>query len=266
MQNIPHPRAETDLGRQAARIAQYGWLVFPVVPNGKVPAIKNGLLKATRDGDLIERWWRVHADHNIGVRCGAGSGLVVVDTDGDEGAEGLRALEATWGRLPQTLSVRTPGGGRHYYFRWPGVQVHNTVDLQDHHGVDIRGDGGYVLVPPSIGSNGRRYELDDQCAVVDMPVWLLQLLVAGQSSAAAPTDPSVWVAMLRDGIPEGQRNDGLTRWAGLLLRRHDVDVAVELVHGINQFWCRPRLPRGDVDRIIGSVARLELRRRQERGR
>ena len=94
------------------------------------------------------REWFAHADRNVGIVTGAASGIVVVDVDKPE-------LIDTLGLLPSTPTVRT-GKGLHLYFKHPGRPVANKVGLLS--GVDLRGDGGYVVAPPSIHPNGASYE------------------------------------------------------------------------------------------------------------
>lgn len=199
-------------------------------------------------------------DANVAGRTGRASGLVILDVDGDEGIASLRDLERQHGPLPTTASVVTPRGGSHFFFAHPGGHVANSASTLGV-GLDVRADGGYVLLPPSVGANGRRYEPDERCAAVPLPGWLGERLAVRENGAQPRTPTSVWVGIARDGLPEGQRNDGLARLAGLLLRRLDVDLAAELVHLVNG-RCRPPLPPGDVDRIIDSIARRELQRRQ----
>ena len=111
----------------------------------------------TSDSGLIEGWWRSHRDANVGVATGRGSGLLVLDVDGDAGADALHALEREHGELPRTASVKTPGGGSHYYFRHPAEPIRGSAGKLGP-GLDIRADDGYVIAPPSRGQNGRRYE------------------------------------------------------------------------------------------------------------
>jgi hypothetical protein len=98
-----------------------------------------------------------------------------------------------------------------------------------------------------------------------MPEWLIERVSAPQGpSQRTPTGE--WVAIVREGLVEGQRNDGLARIVGHLLRRYvDVDLAGELAHLVNQ-RCQPPLPRAEVDQIVESVAGLELRRRRRGSR
>src|SRR5215212_5217636 len=91
--------------------------VFPCEPGGKRPLTHRGLHDATTDPDTLATWWDRWPDANVAIRTGAVSGLVVLDIDGDDGTESLRALEREHGPLRPTASVVTPSGGGHVYFR-----------------------------------------------------------------------------------------------------------------------------------------------------
>ncbi len=124
---------------------------------GKHPMTPHGLKDATTDPSTVQNWWTKHPLANIGMPTGSVSGLVVVDIDERHGgSESLKALEQRIGTLPSTLTSRT-GAGFHCFFKYPGFTVKNGVAVLGP-GIDIRGDGGYVVVPPSLHANGRRYE------------------------------------------------------------------------------------------------------------
>jgi hypothetical protein len=138
--------------------ARKGIPVFPCEPGGKDPLTKHGFKDATTNQSRITAWWIRWPNANIGAPTGARSGFWVLDIDADKGGvESLAALIDAHGELPQTASVRTGRGGRHYYFRYPddGTVIPNSAGKLGH-GLDVRGEGGYVLVPPSVTEG--RYE------------------------------------------------------------------------------------------------------------
>jgi hypothetical protein len=138
-------------------VADLGWAVFPLKPRSKEPATPHGFKDATRDPAQIERWWSANADFNIGIATGEASGIIVVDLDGPKGVENWNKVSASHGLGEPTMTVITSADRRHLYFRWPGVTVKNrTGVLPD---VDIRGDGGYVVAPPSIHPSGEQYRV-----------------------------------------------------------------------------------------------------------
>ncbi|MGO9885159.1 MAG: bifunctional DNA primase/polymerase [Solirubrobacteraceae bacterium] len=259
----------------ALRYADRGWPVFPTHtpvhgrcscgrPScdkpGKHPRTRNGLSDATTDGQTITRWFTAWPEANVAVTTGAPAGIVVLDVDGDNGAESLRALERQHGALPRTASIVTPRGGQHYYFAHPGEEVPNSVSKLGAD-LDIRGDGGYVLVPPSTGPSGRKYEPDDRCAIAPVPDWL-QKAVRRPHTNGERTPASEWVAIVRDGLRRGERNHGLARLTGHLLAK-DVDARLvrELAQLVNA-RCKPPLEADEVDRVVESIAGCELRKRR----
>jgi hypothetical protein len=262
-------RAVTARAASRQHAAARGWAARgrPVLPVGehKRPLTTNGLLDATCEPDVIDRLWQRWPDANVAIRTGAPSGLVVLDVDGDQGADALHELERRHGRLPRTASVTTPRGGAHFYWRHPGRPVKTTAGALAP-GIDVRGDGGYALVPPSVGANGRAYEWDEQAPPAPMPAWLTEATAAdARSGGDGPKrEPaSTWVAMVANGLTEGERNAGLTRLVGHLLRR-DVDVRLvgSLAHLLNEHRVRPALPAEEVERIIESIAGREVARRR----
>jgi Bifunctional DNA primase/polymerase, N-terminal/Primase C terminal 1 (PriCT-1) len=251
--------ADQQRRKVALACATSGRPVFPVGRN-KQPLVPKGYLAATTDEATIRSWWARWPWANIGMPTGAITGIVVLDVDGDVGTDSVHELELRHGALPRTLNVRTPSGGQHFYFRHPGRHVGCSVGSVAP-GLDVRGDGGYVLVPPSVA-----YEVDEQAPVRAMPDWLDDAVAQSAQGNGRAQPASTWLRLL-DGIPTGERNDDLTRLAGHLLRRRiDVDVTTVLVHLVNEARCRPSLPHEEVERLLESVARAELRRRRGAGR
>lgn len=251
----------TDLFEGAIKLAKRGWPVFPCMPGKKAPATANGLNDATVDMEKILYWWSKVPTCNIGVPTGAGPGFVVLDIDGDEGYESLRALETEYGALPRTLSVRTPSGGQHYYFQTPAAGLRNSAGKVGRH-IDVRGDGGYVLVPPSKIRGGAVYELDEASAIVEMPEWLLEISTRHTRSDAGAQDSSEWLEII-NGVQEGGRNHAMARLAGHLLRRYvDFELTREMLHLVNRAKFKPALPDFEVDRTVESVYTRELQRRE----
>ena len=129
--------------------------VFPLHPASKAPAVSRGFYSSTTNPAPIKRYWRI-SNRNVAVRTGLLSGIWVLDVDGDRGEASIRRLEAEHGPLPPTLEVISGGGGRHLWFRYT-TPVPSTVG-RIAFGIDTRGDGGYILAPPSIhDETGRPY-------------------------------------------------------------------------------------------------------------
>ena len=125
--------------------------VFPV--RGKIPLITGGFCSATQNQSLVEQWWTEWPNAGIGVPTGEITGFDVLDVDGDEGFESLRQYEAEHGPVPDTFVVIT-GKGLHYYLQHVEGMRNRTKFLP---GLDVRGEGGYVVVPPSLHESGEPY-------------------------------------------------------------------------------------------------------------
>jgi Bifunctional DNA primase/polymerase, N-terminal/Primase C terminal 1 (PriCT-1) len=252
---------ENGILRTALALAERGLAVFPCKPRGKRPATANGLKDATTDAAVIEQWWKGEPAFNVAVVTGKISGIFVVDVDDGEAA--LKALEADHGELPPTVESIT-ARGRHVWFQYPDRPVKNSVG-KIAQGCDVRGDGGYILTPPSIHPSGRPYCWSTETAnsLATAPDWLLDKIadpVNGARPAALP--PSHWRELVLDGLDEGARNTNLTRLAGHFLRRRlDAILVLEVIRSLNATHCHPPLPDDDIVRIVESIAARDLKRR-----
>lgn len=174
----------------AVSYARLGLLVFPCAPRSKTPLTPRGCKDASDDLDQVTAWWTQWPDANIGIACGEMSGLFVVDIDGPEGEASLAALEKKNGALPVVPEVRT-GKGRHLYFRhFPGAR-NSASKLGDF--IDTRGDGGYVIAPPSLHPSGAQYAWAPGAGPrdrrrPDAPEWL----AAANVKREAPRRESTW--------------------------------------------------------------------------
>jgi hypothetical protein len=169
--------------------------------------------------------------------------------------------QAQHSALPATVESIT-ARGRHIFFLCPGRPVRNSAGKLAP-GVDVRGDGGYVLAPPSIHPTGKAYcwSVDSARTFAAAPDWLVTLIAKPASGARASTQPSEWRELVK-GVAEGARDCTAARLAGYLLRRRiDPFVVLELLHSWNATRCTPPLPEKDIERIIESIAMRELRRR-----
>jgi hypothetical protein len=220
---------------------------------------------ATIDPDVIEHWWRQEPSFNIGVATGTTSGIMVVDIDNIDAEAELRKLEDANGALPATVEAIT-ARGRHLYFKSPERDIRNSAS-KIAPGIDVRGTGGYTVVPPSLHPSGRRYtwSVDSASVFAAAPEWLIGMIAAPTAVlpfTARPADPAQWRDLVRSGITEGCRNDKMTRLVGHLLGRHvDPEVALEIALAINDARCRPPLPGNEVIAIVDSIAGLELKKR-----
>jgi putative DNA primase/helicase len=222
---------------------------------GKHPRTSAGLKDGTINPEQIESWWERSPQANIGIVTGGASGIVVLDIDVDkDGEESLKKLEAEYGDLPTTTIAMTGSGGMHYLFRHPGVEIRNSAGKLGR-GLDVRGDGGYVVAAPSNHVSGGSYEWlfsPEEQEPAAIPGWLLNLLRADPrptESTAPRTSP------LGDEIPEGQRNERLTSLAGALRVQglEEVELRAALLE-VNEQRCTPPLPEAEVEAIARSIA------------
>ena len=249
----------------ALDLARRGLAVFPCQPRGKEPACSNGLLAATTDLARITLWWESIPDLNIGIATGAVSGVFVLDVDGMEGEQSLRQLEQSNGELPPTVEAIT-GKGRHCYFR---IGEHGAVRnsaSQIAPGLDIRGDGGYVIAPPSVHPSGRPYawSVDTTRDFADAPDWLLTMVAAAKSGSTGKAGKPLehWHAVLTEPIHNGERNTTLASIAGKLLHAglKDGFLLYDLIMCVNISRCEQPLSAGEVETIVISVIRTHLKR------
>ena len=161
------------------------------------------------------------------------------------------------------MEALTGGGGRHVYFKHPGDTIRNRVGLA--RGIDLRGDGGLVVAPPSLHPSERAYvwEVDhdpEDTAPAPMPLWLLALV---RQDAAHPGHPLThWRHLVREGVPEGERNNAVASLAGRLLWHSlDPEVVLELLLCWNRVRCRPPLGDEEVARTVESIRRTHFHER-----
>jgi hypothetical protein len=166
----------------ALQWADAGFSVFPCVAGDKRPATPNGLYDATTDPEIIRRWWSL--DHyNIGV-APAQSGCFVLDVDMPLGRDSLAELEKDHGALPETLTIRTPRGGLHYWFTGECPSTVQKLGPK----LDTRGTGGYVLVPPS-SVNGASYDYESsEDTIARAPDWIAANCSVDERERVASTE------------------------------------------------------------------------------
>ena len=160
--------------KAALSYAKRGIPVFPCEPRGKRPLTYNGFQDATTDEHRIKVWWGRWPAANVAIPTGKESGLLVLDVDPrEDGPESLEALERRNGPPPRTARSRTGGGGVHIFFRYPpGKEIRNSSGYLGP-GLDVRGEGGYVVAPPSRTQSA--YEWIDRSPPAEA-LWLLECL------------------------------------------------------------------------------------------
>jgi hypothetical protein len=255
------PESLSAAGRAALGYAELGWSVLPLRAKSKRPLVAWRPLEDRRAGRAeLEGWFRRWPDANVGIVTGAISRLVVLDIDPQHGGDhGLAAIERRHGPLRPTVEVATGGGGRHFYFAAPGGEIRNRAGLAQ--GVDLRGDGGYIVAPPSIHPSGRPYRWvagrgPHEFPLAPMPPWIPRL----SGGARAGRSVEDWRKLVREGVPEGTRNATIASLTGHLLA-HGVDPEVvgDLMLAWNRTRCRPPLDDDEVAGVVASITRLHER-------
>lgn len=241
------PQSDNPMLIAALDYARRGKPVFPCRPD-KRPYTASGFLDATTEPEQVEAWWRQWPDALIGMPTGAVSGVIVIDLDVREeydGGEAWSRLEAENGQLPDTVESLTPSGGRHLWYSHPGFPVKNSAGKLGR-GVDVRGDGGYVIVPPSQAPGGKRYEWEgsNPRKPAALPAWGLKLL-------DQDIPPPRGVSYETNTAESGQRNVYLASVAGKLahagLGREQIR---SMVLAENARACSPPLSEAEIDRTV----------------
>jgi len=177
MESKDQPAPQSPQLTAALACLKRGWSVVPVMARAKRPIIRWEVFQyRMASEDEVTGWFRRWPDANLSVVTGALSGVVVLDVDPRHGGdESLSKLEALNGALPQTVESVTGGGGRHIYFAHPGHETRNRVGIEP--GLDLRGDGGTIVLPPSIHPGGNPYRwrpghAPDEIELAPFPSWL----------------------------------------------------------------------------------------------
>jgi len=249
---------QSAVAQAAASYLARGWSVLPLRHAEKRPLIRWDMLQqAHPDAATLAQWFARWPNANIGIVTGEISNLIVLDVDPKHGGDdSLAALEHRFEPLPKTVEALTGSGGRHLYFTHPGGFVANRVGLAQ--GIDLRGDGGYIVAPPSQHPSGRLYawapgRSPDVTTLAALPRWLL-FAGRGPHSRRSRAD---WQRLVHEGVNEGERNSTIASLTGHLLW-HGVDpqVALELMLAWNRMRCRPPLDDEEVARVVSSITRL----------
>ena len=262
--------ASWHLGGAAEAFARAGVPIFPCAPGGKQPITKRGFHDASTNPAQVAAWWRRFPEANIGMPTGAASGVVVVDVDVHGPVNVFEALN----RADQAgvisgweLVARSPSGGLHVYF--PASESIEQRSWQaGRAAVDFRGDGGYIIIPPSRRSiNGEQslyrvesisnspsgtvdsHRLRDFLDPKPPPRPRPHLAGPVQNPGEMATRLAGWAARM----PEGQRNASVF-WAACKMAENGIDPAVAtdtLIEATEQ----PDFTAREIDRTVGNAYR-----------
>lgn len=237
---------------EAIRLLRLGWSVIPLQPRSKLPS-GPWAQYSTRLMHPSEVQSAFNEDSNLGIVTGKISGIVVIDIDPKRGGSTDEVLR----KYPTGRVVRTGGGGAHLYYRYPrSGHVGNMVDVTP--GVDIRGDGGQVVAPPSTHASGSAYVWVQEGALAEFP----SDFVKRQTGTKATGTEGWAISLLQNGAAEGTRDDSAAKLSGLLAR-HEVpeEIACQLLRSWNKARNPDPLPDEDIDKTVKSVYRTDQRRK-----
>jgi hypothetical protein len=252
--------------KAALAYARLGWAVVPLHDvtagacscgdaecrsAGKHPRRPAWQHEATADSATVEAWIAQYPNANVGIATGARSGFFVLDVDGDAGRAALAAL----GEVPPTVQARTGSGGDHYLFKLPDFAVGNSVRKLGA-GLDVRGDGGQIVVAPSVSLKGKYRWVTSPLrgTIAEAPAWLLERLRPRAASAgiefvrgyfppasAAVLEEARAALVVHGPAVEGDGGDDHTFRAAALLAR-DFALTFEEAWPVFADWnhtCRP---------------------------
>ena len=192
------------LARSALWYARHGWQVFPLRPHTKEPFNGLGVYSATADTDQIIDWWARWPQANIGLHCG-GSGLLALDLDTyKDSFNGDGFLKRT---DEETLTSLTGSGGTHLIYAMPTDRKYTNATGNLPAGIDVRGQGGYIVVPPSIHPNGNRYQWESgygphEIAPLPLPPALLRILDEARATQRVAGPPNKYAVRTAQKIGE----------------------------------------------------------------
>ncbi|OGZ66323.1 MAG: hypothetical protein A3C50_01255 [Candidatus Staskawiczbacteria bacterium RIFCSPHIGHO2_02_FULL_43_16] len=238
----------TQMLEQALRCQALGFSVFPVGRN-KIPLISWKQYQNERaTPEQIKAWFTQFPDMNIGCATGAISGIIVVDVEKGGPVE----------TFPKTATVRTGGLGWHLYYKYPNQTIKNSARKLAEL-TDVRGDGGYVVLPPSIHASGNAYEwlTPPEDGFTDIPVDLLQRMTESNPNKLDSVK-----------IVEGMRNETATKYIGRVLHHLPLDLFESAGWAALKDWnatiAHPPLNEGELGLIFASISQREQKNRGDK--
>jgi replicative DNA helicase len=230
----------------------------------------------------VEQWFTDNPEANIGIVTGKISNLVVFDLDSDEAKE----FAINQGGFPYAPEVET-GKGFHLYMKHPGFDVRGSVNKSID--LDVRGDGGYVVAPPSVHGSGRIYEWREDLSIFDLEPpeckpWMIEYLKNGgnstnvtektkikadstdqrHTSKSKPGEPtSPYAEILKNGCLEGSRNQTATKLTGHLFK---IGLAENEIWELVKIWNQknnPPLGTDELRRTFDSIRKAEAAKKKK---
>jgi putative DNA primase/helicase len=229
-------------------LAAIGMRIIPLHPRNKRPIPSEWQLKATTNERTIRTWAVTNKECNWGLATGEGSGVFVVDIDPKAGGDKSWEQLLKKHKIPETVQCRTGSGGIHYYFKLPKTKDIRNSASSVGKGIDIRGSGGQVVIPPSIHPNGTAYEWisgfgPSNVAVAKAPAWLLKLIGTAEEEQ--------YSVEIGEPMERGTRNDQIYHRSLQLARVGSVQTftAQSMID-----WCKKTGEDLSEDEIRSTVA------------
>lgn len=256
----------SELGKAAVWYCENGFGIIPIIPRGKHPISDNGLKDWFDDPEDAKRLWTQRPDLNIAIVCGSASGnLVVLDFDEDDdkdvhGFDTLSEWEEESGELPPTATAITGRGGMHYLYR---SEKPYRPSVNRDLGVDVRGEGSYIVAPPSVHPNGNQYKWnagdapwERDVAKVDANVDAFIDHIQRNGGVGQDDGNQGERFLLPQRIKRGSRNDTLYRYGCSLRSRGYADDAIDaMMHQANERNCVSPMDEGELKSIIKQVCK-----------
>lgn len=219
---------------------QRGMCVLPVRPIEKRPFLAKWDKYTKVRPSLAETkvWFSGLQNAGIGLVTGQISGLVVLDVDTRSGLDYRVIVQ----QYPTRMIARTGSGGYHLYYKHPGQPTGNRVNVTN--GVDLRADGGFAVLPPTLHASGNYYEWVEEGDPGEFPVFITQL----PANSTSPDDK--WVTELMKGVSEGGRNDAAARLTGYLFKK---GLPVDIVWSMMVEWNKKNNPPMGIDELRTTV-------------
>lgn len=221
--------------------------VIPLLPGTKKCPLSWKEYQNIRANQELLEYWFLDNDYHIGIVTGKISGIVVVDVDSEEGKK--KFFDFNLQRSPTVLT----GKGFHIYFKHPmDREIGNFQRRPDLEGIDLRGDGGYVVAPPSLHPSGSTYKWDRHFSPIDLAFanFPLDTVLSKEYNTVKP---------LYEGVPRGNRNMSLARLCGSWFRD---DLSLEETLEMARIWNTrndPPLSDKELENTVRSIHRLHLR-------
>ena len=233
--------------KKALALREKGWSIIPIERKKKTPILQwNKYTKKYATRKEIRKWWKQKPNANIGIITGKISNLTVVDVE--------RGGDISY--LPATKSVKTGGGGYHFYYQYSET-IKNAVRIKPL--TDIRNNNGYVVAPPSLHSSGKRYKWLAKIKTSPFPAEVFHKDLVEQSK----TD---WETLL-EGASAGARNDSAAKVCGLFLTKTPFSLWERLAWPGVKDWNKrnhPPMSENELRSVFESIANRAQYHKEDR--